>query len=296
MTWRGIPSRTPAMSSACQQPRSASAASTSPTCSPTKLTPNHHRRHCTTCCSVGRASETTMTVSSTNNLISYTGNGSTTAFSFPYEFGAASDLKVYKDGVLQTITTHYTVSGGSGSSGTVTFVAAPAAGLSVVLYDDPPATQLLDYIANDPFPAESHEGGLDKLTRIARRLKDQLGRAMRLSDSDVSGASTVMPTPEAETFLAWNSAGNALENRTAEELVTLAAFAAWQSQVFSGDGVETEFELASDPGNVNNMDVTVGGVPQYNGIHFTLADSIITFSSAPPSGADNIFIRWGQAL
>jgi hypothetical protein len=54
-----------------------------------------------------------MTVSSSQSRISYTGNGATTAFSFPYEFDAGSDLKVYKNSTLQTITTHYTVSGGS---------------------------------------------------------------------------------------------------------------------------------------------------------------------------------------
>ncbi len=60
------------------------------------------------------------------------GNGSATAFQLFRSFGGFSepvyDLKaaplVYKDGVKQTPTTHYSVS----SSGLVTFVAAPAAG------------------------------------------------------------------------------------------------------------------------------------------------------------------------
>lgn len=60
------------------------------------------------------------------------GNGSATAFQLFRSFGSFSepvyDLKtaplIYKDGVKQTPTTHYSVS----SSGLVTFVAAPAAG------------------------------------------------------------------------------------------------------------------------------------------------------------------------
>ena len=237
-----------------------------------------------------------MTVSSSSSRISYTGNGSTTAFAFPYEFDAGSDLKVYKAGTPQTITTHYTVSGGSGSSGTVTFVTAPASGDSVVIYDDPPATQLLDYIPNDPFPAESHEGGLDKLTRLVRRLKDRIDRAMRLSDSDVSGASTVLPTPSAQKILGWNAAANALVNYSASDLTTVAAFAAWAHQRFSGDGSTTQFTLASDPGNVSNLDVSIGGVTQVNGTDFTLSGTTLTFTSAPPSGTNNIFVRYGQAL
>lgn len=237
-----------------------------------------------------------MTVSSQTNRISYTGNGTTTAFAFPYEFDAGSDLKVYKAGTLQTITTHYTVSGGSGSSGTVTFVTAPANADSIVIYDDPPATQLLDYIANDPFPAETHEGGLDKLTRLVRRLKDLVNRSFRLPDSYAGSASTELPTPEADKFLTWNSAATALVNRTASDLVTLTAFAAWTSQRFSGNGVTTQFTLSSDPGNVNNMDVSISGVTQQNGVDFTVSGTTMTFTSAPPSGTNNIFVRWGQAL
>ena len=36
-----------------------------------------------------------MTVSAQNSYISYTGNGSTTAYSWPYKLFAATDLKVY---------------------------------------------------------------------------------------------------------------------------------------------------------------------------------------------------------
>lgn len=237
-----------------------------------------------------------MTISSSSSRINYTGNGSTTAFSFPYEFQAGTDLKVYKNDTLQTITTHYTVSGGSGLSGTVTFVTAPANGDSVVIYDDPPATQLLDYIANDPFPAESHEGGLDKLTRLIRRLKDRIDRAMRLSDSDVSGASTTLPTPAASKVLGWNAAANALVNYSASDLTTVAAFSAWQSQRFSGNGATVAFTLSSDPGNVNNLDVSIGGVTQQNGVDFTVSGTTLTFTTAPVTGTNNVFVRWGQAL
>lgn len=237
-----------------------------------------------------------MTVSSSSSRIAYVGDGTTTAFAFPYEFSAGSDLKVYKAGVLQTITTHYTVSGGGGSSGTVTFVTAPAASESIVIYDDPPVTQLLDYIANDPFPAESHEGGLDKLTRIARRFRDMLTRTLRLSDSDVSGASTVLPTPSAQKILGWNAAANALVNYSASDLATVAVYGAAQYQEFSGNGATTAFTLSSDPGSVNNLDIDISGVSQRNGIDFTVSGANLTFTSAPPTGTNNIHAKWMQAL
>lgn len=154
-----------------------------------------------------------MTISATTLRKSYTGNSVTTAFSFPYRFLANGDLKVYQAGTLKTITTHYTISGaGDAGGGTVTFVTAPANAESVVILNDPAQTQGLDLVENDPLPAESVETAFDRLTLIAQRLDDRLDRAAVLADTDVSGASVVLPTPSASKALVWNSAADALEN------------------------------------------------------------------------------------
>lgn len=155
-----------------------------------------------------------MTVSVQTNRDEFTGNGVTTAFATTFEFQTGTDLKVYLDGVLKTITTHYTVSGGAGSTGTVTFLVAPGNGLEVVIYDDPPVTQGTDYTPNDAFPAESHELALDKLTRIARTLKSRVDRAAVLSDFDTSGADTTLPTPSSRRAIVWNTAADGFENST----------------------------------------------------------------------------------
>ncbi len=170
-----------------------------------------------------------MTVSSTTSRVEYAGNGSTVAFSVPFYFLANGDLKVYKAGTLQTITTHYTVSGaGVGAGGTVTFVTAPTAGQDVVIFRDPALTQGVDYVANDPFPAASHEQALDRLTMIAQRLSSRLDRAAVLPDDDTSGASAELPSPSAGKALLWNAAGDGLENSTDDfnDIVTDAAAAA----------------------------------------------------------------------
>lgn len=165
-----------------------------------------------------------MTISSQNNRITYSGNAVTTAFSFPYKFSANADLKIYQDDVLKTITTHYTVTGaGDDGGGTVTFVTAPAVGTSnIVILCDPAVLQGLDLVENDPLPAETVEDALDLQTMIMRRHKDLLDRAFVLSDSDVSGASLAIPTPEAQTVIGWNSTSDALENKTLLDFGALA--------------------------------------------------------------------------
>lgn len=154
-----------------------------------------------------------MTISSTTNRVSYTGNGVTTAFSFPYKFLEDADLIVYEDSVVQVITTDYTITGaGDDNGGTITFVAAPANGLEVVIVRDPAITQGLDLVENDSLPAESVENAFDKLTMIAQRLDDRIDRSFVLSDAAIAAADLTIPVPVADEVLKWNAAGNALES------------------------------------------------------------------------------------
>ena len=119
-----------------------------------------------------------MTVSTTTNRASYSGNGSTTAFAYGFKIFADADLTVIirtdSTGVetTKTLTTHYTVSGaGSASGGNVTFTSGniPASGETIVILRELTLTQGTDYVANDPFPAESHEDALDRLTMITQQ-------------------------------------------------------------------------------------------------------------------------------
>lgn len=160
-----------------------------------------------------------MTVSSTQNRVSYTGNGVTTAFAFPYRFLTNADLVVYENEVLQVITTDYTVIGaGDDAGGTVTFVSAPANGLEIVILRDPAITQELDLVENDSLPAESVEDAFDRLTMIAQRLDDRIDRSFVLSDAAIAAADLTIPIPVADEVLKWNAAGDALESASIADI------------------------------------------------------------------------------
>ncbi len=160
-----------------------------------------------------------MTVSSTTTSVSYTGNGSTTAFAvtFPF-FGTASTSellvveRVIATGVetTKTYTTHYTVAGGEGSTGTVTAASAPASTVEWHIRRNTTQTQGTDYVENDEFPANSHEDALDRLTLINQELQAELNRSFQYPVTYTGGASTNMPEPIASNFLMFNAAGDAL--------------------------------------------------------------------------------------
>ena len=79
-----------------------------------------------------------MTISTTTIKDSYSGNDSTTEFTYNFKIADEDFIQVIirdSDGVetVKTKTTHYSISGVGNDSGTVTMVSAPATGETLVL-------------------------------------------------------------------------------------------------------------------------------------------------------------------
>jgi len=172
-----------------------------------------------------------MTLSSTVNRASYSGNGSTTAFAFSYLFYSNTDLTVIlvvdSTGVetVKTITTHYSVTGaGVASGGTVTMSTAPASGETLVIIRQVPLTQGLDLVENDPFPSELVEQQFDNLTMAAQQINTEVTRSIKLSEGDTTDVDLTLPTPVALKTFRWNAGLTALEE--AEDPGTAATAAA----------------------------------------------------------------------
>ncbi len=159
-----------------------------------------------------------MTVSSTTNKVSYSGNGSTTVFAYTFKIFADADLKVFirsSTGVetLKTLTTHYTVSNaGNASGGNVTFTTGntPASGETVVIQRELALTQGTDYVENDPFPAESHEDALDRLTFITQQQQEEIDRAIKASVTNTISSTefAISASDRANKILSFDGSGD----------------------------------------------------------------------------------------
>jgi hypothetical protein len=117
-----------------------------------------------------------MSVSSSTSTISYAGNGSTsTAYTVPFNFFDTTDLNVYVvdsagTSTLLRLTTNYTVSGGNGSTGSVTTTSAIPSAKTVLIQRVVPYTQLTSFKTGDRLPSDSIENALDKLTMETQQL------------------------------------------------------------------------------------------------------------------------------
>ena len=158
-----------------------------------------------------------MTISSTTVRNSYSGDSSTTTFSYTFKIFADSDIQVIIRSstgteTTKTITTHYTVTGaGVSAGGTVIFTGGniPVTGETVILRRNIPQTQAIDYIANDPFPAESHEEGLDRATMAIQQLQEEVTRSIKLSKTNTMTSTefTVGAVDRANKILAFDTNG-----------------------------------------------------------------------------------------
>ena len=157
-----------------------------------------------------------MTISTTTIKNSYSGNGSTSAFTYSFKITDDDHIEVIIRSSTGTETvkskgTHYTVSGVGSSSGTVTFTSGniPASGETVLLRRSTPQTQGMDLIENDPMSAETIETAHDKSISITQELQEQIDRSLKLSRTNTMTSTefTVGATDRANKILAFDSSG-----------------------------------------------------------------------------------------
>lgn len=131
-----------------------------------------------------------MTISITTARVDYVGNGITTSFPVPFPFFGEAELQVIERTIatgaetIKTLSTHYTVSGGNGATGTVTAGTAPADTVQWTIRRNTARTQATAYPSNSAFPSASHERALDRLTAQVQEIEEKLSRALMVPASD----------------------------------------------------------------------------------------------------------------
>ena len=172
-----------------------------------------------------------MTVTATTSTKSYTGDGSTTSFPTTFAFqgtGSAAELTVVQrtiaTGAETTLSysTHFTVTGGDGSTGTVVAASAPADTVQWHIRRNTSTLQNSNYVTNDPFPADTLEGDIDRLAMAGQERDGDISQAFKYPDTYTGGASNLMPEPSASKLLSWNSDADALENTDGRVVSTSA--------------------------------------------------------------------------
>ena len=163
-----------------------------------------------------------MTLSAQTVITQYTGDGTNNDLNTVFTYNVDADVivtqRVTATGAetLMVLGTNYTQSGGSaaGAAGDITPIAGSTdftSAMTWTLERSIPLTQTLDYVANDVFPAASHESGLDRLTMHSQDDRAKSTRSLRIPPTDLSTVTTILPSSvdRASKALTFDANGNA---------------------------------------------------------------------------------------
>lgn len=165
-----------------------------------------------------------MTLASEVVKVSYSGDGATVAFAITFAFWDQADIRAVLRSAAGVETvwvlgTDYTLSGGSGSTGTLTATTAPASGTTLVIKSNRANTQGTAFPLGGPFPSTNAERAIDQTVRLVQQGVEELSRAVKFSetspDSDVTFPDV---TGNGSKLIRVNAAGTALEAATLASL------------------------------------------------------------------------------
>jgi len=164
-----------------------------------------------------------ITISDTSPRIQYTATSSQTAFTVPFEFFNATDIKVIhtsSGGVDTTLTyaaspsgtSQYSVAGaGETGGGTITLGSGATAGEKYTIYRDLPIARSTDFPASGQFPIETLNTELDKIVAMMQQNERDFNYTVKAKSSTSTAYGLTFPELVANKLLTVNSAGNGLE-------------------------------------------------------------------------------------
>ena len=191
-----------------------------------------------------------MAISSTTIRSDFTGDGSTVTFAIPARgaiISSSTEVKVYlRDETtanavtetLQTITTHYTISGSN-----VVMVTAPASDEKLIIILIIAYTQTLDLADNSTLVPTQIEQQLDRIVAHIQQLDERADRSLSWPQTEqFSAQPEIDPAGHAEEVIGLNTAGTQLAWYSADDLFDMAtgSFSAQKTNTFTNGQAATD--------------------------------------------------------
>jgi len=131
-------------------------------------------------------------------------------YSFNFEILAATDISVYRDDTLLTLTTNYTVTINTNGTGFVTLTATPTGATQIAIVGDRTIQRTSDFTTGGDLFATTLNDELDSLTIFAQQNAEAVNRALKAPQTDPTNISMTLPraSSRAGKVLSFDSNGN----------------------------------------------------------------------------------------
>ena len=160
------------------------------------------------------------------------GSGGAGPYSFTFEILANTDIAVYKDNTLLTLTTHYTVTINANGTGSVTITAAglalsPTSPTQYAVVGNRTIARTSDFTTGGDFFANTLNDELDQQTIFAQQNAEGLQRALIAPQTDPTTINMTLPAKatRANKTLTFDADGNPTSGVSAADVANAVTYA-----------------------------------------------------------------------
>ena len=204
-------------------------------------------------------------------------SASQSVFAVPFEFFEDADVKVYVDGTLKAEGTDYTLTGGDGATGTLTFsspVVGATGGSEVVLFRRIAIERTTDFQQGMEISRAALNAQLDTLTALVADMNDRWDRAVHITDFDTGQVNFILPASSvrAGNYFAFDENGDPVMTAGTTSDIIVSTFGQTLVVKNTGDEVLAALGVTSTAAELNLLDGVTWTLSDYNTLTATAAE------------------------
>jgi chemotaxis protein histidine kinase CheA len=148
-------------------------------------------------------------ISNVTRRVVYTASG-TGPYAFTFEILANTDIAVFRDDTLLTLTTDYTVTIAANGTGSITLVATPTGATQIAIVGNRTIQRTTDFVTGGDFFANTVNDEMDQQTIFAQQNAEGLQRALSAPQTDPTSINMTLPRASlrANKALGFDASGN----------------------------------------------------------------------------------------
>lgn len=149
-------------------------------------------------------------ISDVTRRVVYSGSAGVGPYSFSFEILNQTDIAVYKNATLLTLTTDYTVTINTNGTGSITLVSAATGADNITIVGDRGIQRTTDFVTGGDLFANTLNQELDALTIYSQQVDEKAERGLKAPVTDPTDIAMTLPskTSRANKTLAFDSNGN----------------------------------------------------------------------------------------
>ena len=213
-------------------------------------------------------------ISNVTRRVVYAASG-TGPYNFTFEILTATDIAVYRDNTLLTLTTNYTVTINANGTGFVTLTASPTGATQIAIVGNRSIQRTTDFVTGGDFFANTVNDELDQQTIFAQQNAEGLQRALQAPQTDPTSINMTLPGKAARAgkYLAFDVDGNPEPGPTSTNVDDVAAIA---DEITTVAGISTKVvTVAGQSAQINTLAPISASIVTVAGI----SSSVVTVAS-----------------